>query len=330
MLLSEQERLLANEVNLINNPTLYMITNTLWYLIYDYGQIQMPADGILFFSVQFDSGTTGTTQIAVYVRNMPIAVGVLGTSGSMFVAGAVWLAAGTYAEIQVYGVTTGAGADIKNMQVGYTAFNDSVGYALQATASGSSISLTVSSRVTPVGALKQAVYGIIACSFAPSGQTTTISAITVDGVLQSFDESNGSGTQAASVKCYVPCAVGSSHTVVVSQSNSSATLYLSIIACPWICTSISRMPQPVTLSFPQQSTVYVVIGILFKDCVKSIWVGKQKGISFGAADYYGYSSAGTGTLLSFNYSFDSVNVAQVLFCMGGLGCCVDSIAVDVM
>jgi hypothetical protein len=322
MLLSEQERLLANEVNLINNPNTYALPGTL-NLIYSYGTPTMPADGIIFLNLTF-TNVAGTSQIIVYIRYMPILTVVLTSMGSVNPGVAVWLPQGSQ-NIEVYGVTTGT-ATISNMQVGYTLFNDCAGFGLSANSTGS---VTVNSRVTPVGPLNQVMYAITACSYIGSG-TTSIQSVSVDGVSQSFDESNGSGTQAHSVKCFVPCSVGSSHTVIVTQSNSSATIYLTIIATPWICTSSSRFHQPVTLKFPQESTLYAVIGILFADTVKSCYVGKQKAVSFGAADYYGYSSAGTGKILSFNYSFDSVNVAQVLLSMGGLGCCIESIAVDVM
>jgi hypothetical protein len=325
MLLSEQERILTNEKNLLNDPTSYSIPSTQWGPIHDWGGFTTTQDGIWFFNFLVSAGLGAQGTVALFINGIPVEVITITAAQNIVAGGALWLPAGTY-DVQAYGLYSGSAPSIMNVQVGFTQFNDCGSYALQAS---SSASVTVNSRATPVGDLRQAVYAINASALAPLNQLVGQITISVDGATQTNDES-GPNARASSAKCYLPCSISSSHSISVTCNNASATIYLSVIACPWILTTAARFHQPVTLSFPQLSTLYTVVGILFNDVVKECFVGKPKGVSFGAgADFYGYSSAGTGVLLSFAYTFDSVNAALVTFSADGLGCCIDNIAVDV-
>lgn len=326
MLLSEQERILTNEKNLLNIPAAFNPSTT-WGLIQDYGNVTTPGDGVVFFVFTVNAGLSVQGDIELFIGGMPVECCSVLPQTIKTVGGAVWLPQGTY-DIAAYGRQTGSspGPAIQNLQVGFTQFNDCAPYALQAS---SSCSLTVPARTTPVGPLNEAVFAINATALAPANQLVTTLYITVDGVVQINDES-AFGSRVATAKCYLPLSVGTSHTISISSDNASATLYLSVIACPWILTTAARFHQPVTLDFPQLSTLYTIIGILFNDIVKECFVGKPKGVSFGGGtDYYGYASAGTGAIISFSYTFDSVTATVVTLSADGLGCCIDNIAVDV-
>lgn len=331
MLLSEQERILSSEKMLMYDPETFSTTSITFGQIHDYGYMTVPNSGIVYFVLKASINTVWGL-LALYIGGIPVEVNTInfsGAGGTFTLGGAVQLNSGTY-DVSVSGNTSNSSytLSILSLQVAMTKFNDCAAYALQASTSAS---LTVNGRKTPVGPLKMAVFAINASGQAPSGQAAGISSITVDGMSMTFDESCTSTCVSASVKCYVPLSVGTSHTITVTPTNSSQTTYLSVIACPWILTSASRAHQPVTLDFPQQSTLYVIVTPLFLDAsVKECYVGYPKGINWGAANYYSYASAGTGAIVSFSYTFDSVNTLYVIMSADALGCCIDNIAVDMI
>jgi hypothetical protein len=334
MLLSEQERNLGSEQKLISNSNQYGTTSSSWTTINDYGNITTPAAGIVFFNFTASANTYATFGIvALYIGGIPVEVVTNSYGGSGTAGGAAWLLQGTY-DVQAQGMVSGSSSAvyIQNLQVGYTLLNDCVSYPLQSVTQGTggTINLTVPNRNTPVGPLNQAVFAINVSVQAPSNQIVGGISVVVDGGTQSLDET-GPTAYATSAKCFVPLSVGTQHSIYATTGNSSATMYISIIACPWILTTAARLHQPVTLSFPQQSTLYAIIDPLFNDTFKECFVGKPKGVSFGAAsDYYGYASAATGSNVSFSFTFDSVNTLYVIMSADGLGCCIDNITADIV
>jgi hypothetical protein len=95
--------------------------------------------------------------------------------------------------------------------------------------------------------------------------------------------------------------------------------------CPWI---LIDSHQPLTLDFPQGSTLYLVMEPLTADATKTVKLGWPRFISFGdSTDYYSTAS-GTG-ILPWNYTFESVEVKNVGLFVGGYGGCISVIAVDV-
>jgi hypothetical protein len=330
MVLSEQERLLSVEKNLLNVATQYSYSSSSWGTIEDYGNVTTPAAGILFFNFEFTAGSGSSGKACLYVGGIPVELTTLTAVGSTIVGGAVWLPQGTY-DIQIQGQCTGM-IYVENLQVGYTLFNDCTSYALQSVTQGATINLTPATRQTPLGPLNETVFCINVSGEAPVNQLTTIQSITVDGtVYTTFDENTTmTGGLAASAKLFMPLAVGVQHSISAELGNASATMYVSIIACPWILTTAPKFHQPVKLQITQLSTIYAIVCPLFLDVVKEIFVGAPKGISSGpGSDYYGYASAGTGANVSFSFTFDSVNAALVTFSADSLGGCIDNIGVDV-
>jgi len=109
-----------------------------------------------------------------------------------------------------------------------------------------------------------------------------------------------------------------------STLNNQVTV--DIILCPWILADVDY--EPVTLDFPQGSTLYVTLEPLNQDPTKYARVGKQRFVSFGdATDYYS-SQNGTG-ILAFDYTFETVEVVNSILHVKGYGGCVSIIGVDV-
>jgi hypothetical protein len=331
MILSEQERLLANEANLLNDATGYDTSGTTWALVHDYGNVTTPADGIIAFKFDVSAGLGASGKIALYIDGKPVEVTSITAGHTLSVGGAVWLPAGTY-DVQAQGQDGGGSTiSILNAQVGFCQFNDCAAYALQATTQGSggTQNLTVNNRNTPLGALNKAVFAINVSAQAPLNELVSISSIVVDGKPYSaltFDE-NGPAARASSAKLYVPLSVGSSHSVYASTTNANATMYLSIIACPWILPAISQQHTPVALDFSQASNVQMILATLFLEVSKTAGIGKVKAITYGVDDWYG-SQSGTA-IVSFAYTLDTVNVSGVYLIAGGIGGSIDAISVDV-
>ena len=132
----------------------------------------------------------------------------------------------------------------------------------------------------------------------------------------------------------VPLNAGSSNTVKIRFYNNVAAgrnvrVYATVTLCPWLCggTSNAQLAQPVDLSFPQGSTLYVICEPLFLNPSKAVYIGYPRGISFGASDDY-FSSTTGADRLSPNYTFDLLDPANCLLLLGGLGGCLTCIAVD--
>jgi hypothetical protein len=108
-------------------------------------------------------------------------------------------------------------------------------------------------------------------------------------------------------------------------TTQTARVVLNIVMCPWI---LIDSHQPLTLDFPQGSTLYLVMEPLTADVTKTVKLGWPRFISFGdSTDYYSTAS-GTG-ILPWNYTFESVEVKNVGLFVGGYGGCISVIAVDV-
>jgi len=112
-----------------------------------------------------------------------------------------------------------------------------------------------------------------------------------------------------------------------STQNCSARV--DIIICPWFLADVDY--EPVSLDFSQGSTLYVILeplGIQYNNPTKYARVGKQRFVSFGDATDYYKTVSGTG-ILSFDYTFETVEVVNSLLHVKGLGGCVSTIGVDV-
>jgi len=148
------------------------------------------------------------------------------------------------------------------------------------------------------------------------------------------DDYAGGGTasyaEGAHGRYYVAVDAGTSHTLKVKAYNGFSSAYtakvvLCTILCPWFL--IDRH-QPLSLNFPQGSTLYVTAEPLHTNPTKTLKLGWQRFVSFGdTTDYY---STGSGTdILSWNYTFESVEVSNCVLLVSGYGGCLSIIGVDV-
>jgi len=150
----------------------------------------------------------------------------------------------------------------------------------------------------------------------------------VDGAQVSWVERNQDtgGNKGASAYAMCSLPVGSSHSFTISKRYAGTTVHVSIYACPWLLSDVNS--EPVAASFPQGSTLYIMLEPLNLNPTKTAMVGKKRAVSFGdGTDYYSTSS-GAG-LLNFNYTFDAISVSDVSLYLAGLGGCVGYIGVDV-
>jgi hypothetical protein len=338
VLITEQERLIANEQQLINNSTSYVIPGS-YGTIHDYGNITLAQAGLvaIVFNLSCSGGTMGLTGFRLKVGGTPIFTANY-SGGTNYPNGPygclIYLAAGTY-DILLEGAINGNSGNVTSMKVGLLSFNDLVGSALAAYSSG--IALTVANRITPAGPLLKATYCVQVYAVTASANTnlenvgdnlTNGVSISVDGAQVNWSEKyspDDSGYHGVSGKVFLPYSVGSSHTVTITKRNSNTTVNVTVVACPWILASSNF--SPVNLNFAQGSTVYCVENPLFVDATKFIGVGTPRGVSFGTATDY-YNSTSASGLLVYSYQIDVADVTQVDIVTNGMGACIEIIGVD--
>jgi hypothetical protein len=330
--ISEQERLIAAEVQLLKDNSSYSFPASMG-TVHDYGNITLAQAGcvILQFKVSFQ---TGNNACRVKVGSYYVwARSSNGYFAQTNFGAVIWLAAGTYdVLVEGYGPTP---AEISSIIVGYVPLNDIQGNALAAYSSG--IVLTVANRNTPLGPLMQAVYAVQVFAQTAGALTnlenvgdnlTNGVSILVDGTQVNWGEKYSpevSNSDGVSGKAFLPYSVGSSHTVTISQRNVNTIVHISVIACPWILGQ--AVHAPVNLTFSQLSTVDIILNPLFADPTKFIGVGQPRSISFGAATDYYNSASGTG-LINYSYMIDTPDISQVDLFVSGMGGCIEVIGVD--
>jgi hypothetical protein len=335
VLLTEQERILSKEANLINDATNRLISGTSMATIHDWGNATLSEAGILLTLFDLSGyGSASNTYVRFKVGSLYFYAVVRTTATYATYGAAIYLAAGTY-DVLVEGCTTPSGSGaIRNVQVGFCKFNDLQGSA--DAVYSNSIALTVANRTTPAGPLSQATYLVQCFADTPAGVTnfedvgdnlTNGVSVTIDGVQLNWDEKNqdADSKQAASARVSLPCTVGSSHTVAISKRNANTVVNISVIACPWILPSSNY--SPVQITFSQGSTLYCTLNALFIDPTKFAGIGVVRGVDFGISyDYYN-SVSGIG-LIQYSYTIDVADISQVNVILNGLGGCIEIIGVD--
>lgn len=103
--------------------------------------------------------------------------------------------------------------------------------------------------------------------------------------------------------------------------------YISIIICPWLIL-FSGEYEPFTLDFPQGSTLYVTLEPLSRNPTKNVKLGKKRAVSFGDSTDY-YSTASGTDILTYNYTFETIEISNCILTLEGYGACVSVIGVDV-
>lgn len=109
-------------------------------------------------------------------------------------------------------------------------------------------------------------------------------------------------------------------------TTQTCTAQVDFVICPWILADVYY--EPVSLDFPQGSTLYVYAEPLGQNLTKFISVGKVRFVSFGDATDYYKTVSGTG-ILTFDYNFEVVEVVNSVLNVKGYGGCISTIGVDV-
>jgi hypothetical protein len=334
VLFSEQERLANNELNLLNDPTDYSANDATWTLLNDYGSFTLANPGIVLikFDALLEGGGEGALRVKVGANHVFLGKPAYGTPTTYGTA--LYLPAGTY-NVQVEDISTFYTIHVSNFQVGLAFLNDVQASALQTYTSG--ITLTVPTRPTPIGPLTNTTFFVHVYAYTPSANTafenvgeTLVNgvAVWVDGIQHDWSERvNDDHTwQAACAKLAAGFTAGSAHTVAITKANANTIVLLCVIASPWILPD--DVFAPVTMNFPQNSTLYVVLEPWFTNPTgKLVGVGNVRAITFGLTDDY-YSSSTGADIISYSSRIDIQDIANNNLWMKGLGGCIGIIGVD--
>lgn len=109
-------------------------------------------------------------------------------------------------------------------------------------------------------------------------------------------------------------------------SSRTCRAYVDVMMCPWLLGDADY--EPVSLDFPQGSTLYVILEPLNINPTKYARIGKVRFFSFGDDTDYYKSVSGAG-ILSLDYTFETVEVVNSILSVKGLGGCVSMIGVDI-
>jgi len=330
MVFTEQVRQLASEANLINDSATYTRDNAAWGTLKNYGNVTLSEDSLVVFKF-----TVNTT--SAYRLKIGSSYYVYGCFTTGYKTGIAFVAAGTYAVVMEQKNGGGAGSgSISAFQLGKAKFSDVNNSNLAAYSSV--ISLTVAQRSPPsfFGMLKNAVFAVNVWAYTPGADTNfeNVGDVLTNGVQLSVDGVQVNWTtriqdttsdETACANFYGSLSVGSAHTFTIGKDNVNTVVHISIIGCPWLLAGVDN--QPVTLDFPQVSTLYVTLEPLDKDPTKNSKIGKVRAVSYGdATDFYSTAS-GTG-ILSHTYTFEIVAVSDVSVFVNGFGGCISLVGLD--
>ena len=305
MLLSEMVRQINNELQLINDPTTRYVNSTTYATFASYN-ITLSSPALLAYKYELSILGGYNVYARLNINTLNIGGHKTNSSSSTPFGGLFSLPAGSYTvNLQAKTDSTSSGPAVKNFYLGIVSFADLSTVNLQA-AGSSSISL--SSRKTCVGTLKQAILYI-------SAHNSTAPTLTVDGNTKSWTLTEG--------ECFTyisPATLDASHTINVSAGSYAAVL------SPWILSNVDT--QVLNLNFPQGSTLYHTLEPLWLDPTKALKIGQKRAVSFGDSTDYYYTASGTG-ILNASYTFESVSVSNCVLVVSGYGGCISIIAVDV-
>ena len=109
-------------------------------------------------------------------------------------------------------------------------------------------------------------------------------------------------------------------------SSRNCRAYVDVVLCPWFLSDVDY--EPVSLDFPQGSTLYVVLEPLNTNPMKAVRIGRVRFMSFGTATDYYASEEATGIIV-FDYTFEIVEVVNSILSAKGFGGCISVLGVDV-
>jgi hypothetical protein len=335
MFLSEMTRHVGNEENTMNVTSMYSRSGTTWGTIHSYGSINPATPGIYLVRYQL-SATDNTAEIRIKVGSRYIHGAMQGT-GTLTVQGVCYLPAGSQTVIAEHRHSSSIGSGrIQNFQLGRIEFSDVDAEALQTYASG--LTLNVPTRPLPLGSIKQVCVMVNCWAYTSGAQTnfenigdalTNGVSLTIEGSQVDWTERKQDtvGRENAWANYFGVAGPGQDIAVSITKDNANTVVHVCVVACPWILPGTSTF-EPMTLTIPQGSTIYLMLEPMHLNPTKTIKIGTVRAITFGdTTDFYSTSS-GTN-ILTYNYTFQEVKNGAVLLYTYGLGGCIASIGVDI-
>lgn len=330
MLLTEMVRQISEEENLIDDATEYTRSGASWATLHSYGNITIPT-GLIAWACRFNI-PSGTAYWRIKVGSHYI-YGAKLDSTWLELSGIAWVGEGTHEVlVESYGAAV---HKVLNFKFGKAKFTDTFGETLGVYSS--TITKQVSNRNIPVGPLNESVFAVWCWAYTPGGQTnfenigdslTNGVSLEVDGALVDWDyrQQDVDSVESAAAYHYAELSVGSDHTFEIIKDNANTVVHICIIACPWILSSDTH--KPVTLDFPQGSTLYLVMEPLSENPTKYVKIGKKRSVSFGDSTNF-YSTAEGADIKSHNYTFENIDEGEIEFTVKGWGGCISIIGVDI-
>jgi hypothetical protein len=348
-LLSEQVRRILKEESLIDVSSQYSTSSTNWATMHNYGSIVLSEDSIIAFRYNYGRITAAGSEKCNHRLKIG-GVAVVGypraDDGPDVVYGIFFLQAGTYSVVMEGIADYFDGSNygkpyVNSFKLGKLSLSDTQGGNLAQYVTAITKNLTA--RTTCIGTVKNGTAAIIVCAYTPSAQTnmenvgeslTNDVNISVDGVQQNWTERKQDNITGSHNPVYgaalgwlrIVLSAGADHTISITKGNVDTVVNISLCFSPWILSADTAF-EPVSLDFPQGSTLYVTLEPLSANPTKNINLGKKRAVSFGSATDY-YSTASGTDILSWNYAFEIVEV-NVLLTVDGWGGCVSYIGVDV-
>jgi hypothetical protein len=333
MFLSEMVRHVGDESNVIDDATQYSRTNASWGTLHDYGTVNPATAGIYLIKFDIDSLNANARfrlkigGLLVFGHSVPYP--------SPFVTHAIILHLPTGSQSVIAESKTDT-VYIKNFQMGRVEFSDVDSENLQTYSS--TLTLNLTGRSLPIGSINKAAL-IINCGAYTTGQNTNFENIgdsLTNGVSLSIEGSqvdwtdrtqDGGAHEYAWGEYFGVEDIGEDITVTITKDNGSTVVTISIIFCPWILPDVTTF-EPISLSFPQGSTVYLMLEPLHLNPTKNVKIGKKRAVSFGDTTDF-YSTASGTNILQHDYQFVEVKNGAVLLYTYGKGGCISSIGVDI-
>lgn len=367
MLLSEMVRKISDEEILVNDTTSYAGSGVCDWVTLATKQVTLSSQRIVFVRFTgYAHNCTGNAR--VLLGSVPLlSTGALTISQTRTVETFVVLTAGTYTfTFQISNISVGTGGTMKITLIYIASLNFSDVASLYADSGniqvGNNATVTVldqnvtmaSARRTPAGTTKEVWCFIKALMFAVDLRKSTVInngatsglvnwRLKIDNAQKTWTEkyddylSSLAGTNDAYAEgaygCFlVKLNVGQTVNIKIEAYNyntgasQTCRAVITVIACPWFMGNAEH--QPISLSFPQGSTLYLVTEPFTGDPAKTVKIGKKRFVSYGDTTDYYYTASGTG-ILTAAYTFEAVTVESCVLLVGGSGGCISVIAVDV-
>jgi hypothetical protein len=334
MFLSEMVREVDSETLDIEEATEYSRKATSWGTLHSYGAINPGTAGV--YAVQFEARHSYGGDIRLRIGSYYVYGIEPGANYSTYQV-LVYLSTGSQTVLVQNRAETSDGTGyIKNFRMGRVELSDVDGEEPQAYSS--ELTMHLASRTIPAGTTQKATI-IVNCFAYTSGAQTNFENVSdslTNGVSLSIEGSqvdwttrlqDTEGDENAWAEYYSACNLDADISVAITKDNGSTVVHILVMVCPWILNSETDF-APVTLDFPQGSTLYVMTEPLISNPTVNIKIGKERAVSFGdSTDYYSTAS-GTG-VLQHNYTFNEVKIGKVLLLVNGKGACISSLGVDI-